>query len=137
MEGNIMLMLANKSNYQNKCAPSLQNTLVYAKGLKMNEGMKSSSTVPQFGILTCVFSGLEQGSWLKLAQLQKLVEDNTDMQDLSKARWQEFIDDLQIYCDTKQTGSRASNTAAMIDCRGTVDRISNEVCIPYPSFRLN
>ena len=67
MEGNIKLMLANESNYQNKCAPSLQNTLVYAKGLKMNEGMKSSSTVPQFGILTCVFLGLEQGSWLKLA----------------------------------------------------------------------
>jgi len=111
--------------------------LVYAKGLEINEDMKSSSTVPQFGILTCVFSGLEQGSRLKLAQLQKLVEDNADMQDLLKAQQQEFINNLQIYHDTKQTGSHASNTAAAIDCWGTVNRISNKVCIPYPSFRLN
>jgi hypothetical protein len=136
-EGNIKLMLANESNYQNKCAPSLQNALVHAKGLEMNKGMKSSSTVPQFGILTHVFSGLEQESQLKLAQLQKLVEDNTNMQDLLKAQRQEFIDDLQIYYDTKQIGSCTFNTVAAIDCQRTVDRISNEVCISYPSFRLN
>ena len=38
-EANIKLMLANESTYQKMCAMSLRNTLVYAKGLEMNEGM--------------------------------------------------------------------------------------------------
>jgi hypothetical protein len=37
-EVNIKLLLANKSNYQKMRAPSLRNTLVYAKGIKMNDG---------------------------------------------------------------------------------------------------
>ena len=38
-EVNIKLLLANESNYQKMCAPSLWNTLVYAKGIEMNNGM--------------------------------------------------------------------------------------------------
>jgi hypothetical protein len=57
------------------------------------------------------------------------VDDNKDMQDLSKAQQQEFIDNLEIHRDTRQMGSCASNTMAAIDCQGTIDRISKEVCI--------
>jgi hypothetical protein len=54
-EGNIKLMLANESNYQKTRAPSLQNALVYAKGLEMNKGMQNFAIVAELGILTCVF----------------------------------------------------------------------------------
>lgn len=66
---------------------------------------------------------------MKLADIQKLVEDDSSMQNLSKAQQQEYIEDLQIYRDSKRTGVRASNVAAALDCRGVVDNVSAEVCM--------
>jgi hypothetical protein len=51
------------------------------------------------------------------------------MQNLSEAQHQEFINNLQIHRNTMRTGARASNTAAAVDCRGAVAKISNEACI--------
>ena len=79
------------------------------------------------------FEGREHGDCLTLAEIQKLVDDDTDMQDLSKSSQQEYIDALQIHRDTKKTGSRASNVAAAVDCQGVIARVSTEVCIvPEP-----
>ena len=76
------------------------------------------------------FSGRDHGNHLNLAQIQKLVEDDTEMQDLSEAQQQVFINKLQTYHNIKHTGIHASNTAATVDSWGAVARISNEVSIP-------
>jgi hypothetical protein len=76
------------------------------------------------------FSDREHGDRLNLAEIQKLVKDDADMQDLSKAWQQEFIDNLQLYRDINHMGARASNNAAAVNCRGAVARVSNEVHIP-------
>lgn len=75
------------------------------------------------------FSGCDHGDRLKLAQIQKLVEDDMDMQSLSKAQQQKFINDLQVHRNTIHVGACKSNNAAAVDCRGAVARISTKVCI--------
>jgi hypothetical protein len=70
------------------------------------------------------------GDHLNLAKIQKLVEDNSDMQDLSKAQQQEFINKLQLYHNINHTGAGASNTAAALNCQRAIARISNKVHIP-------
>ena len=72
-------------------------------------------------------------NWLTLKEIQKLVDDDTSMQNLSKIQKQEYLDNLQTYRDTKKTGVRASNQAAALDCWGTVNRMLNKVCTYAPS----
>jgi hypothetical protein len=75
----------------------------------------------------------DHGDRLNLAQIQKLVDEDTDMQQLPKARQKEYIDDLQAHRDSKTMGARASNVAAAVDCRTSIGRVSSEVCIfPKP-----
>jgi hypothetical protein len=68
-----------------------------------------------------------------LKELQRRVNDDTSMQNLSENQKQEYLTNLQTYRDTKKTGVRASNQAAALDCRGTIDKISGEVCAHKPS----
>jgi HPt (histidine-containing phosphotransfer) domain-containing protein len=82
-------------------------------------------------LLRCLhrYSDREKGDRLHLAEIQKLVEDDASMKDLSQPQHQEFIDNLKKYRETNKTGVRASNKLAALDCRGVVDRVSTEVCI--------
>ena len=52
---NIKLLLSNESKYQNMCAPSLQNALVHAKVLEVNDGMYIFSIITLVRILTHAF----------------------------------------------------------------------------------
>ena len=69
---------------------------------------------------------------LTLKEIKKLVVDDASMQNLSKLQKQEYLNNLQIYWDTKKTGVHTSSQAAALDCQGTVNRISNEVCTYLP-----
>jgi len=81
------------------------------------------------------FEGHEHSDCLTLTEIQKLMDDDTDMQDLSKLSQQEYINALQIHHDMKKTGSHTSNVAAAVDCWGVIVRVSTEVCIvPEPSL---
>jgi hypothetical protein len=76
----------------------------------------------------------EQGDRLKLADIQKLVDEDTEMQNLSKSEEKVFIDGLKLHRETMKTGVRASNIAATVDARAVVDRISTEVSFSFSSF---
>jgi hypothetical protein len=59
---------------------------------------------------------------LKLADIQKLVDEDTEMQNLSKSEKNDFIDTLKLHRETKKMGVCASNIAAAADGRAVVDR---------------
>ncbi|KAF8229076.1 hypothetical protein L208DRAFT_1288432 [Tricholoma matsutake] len=109
-EVKIKQLLSNKTNYQKTCALSLQNVLVHAKDsdrLSLQDH--------------------DHGDRLNLAQIQKLMDDDTNMQHLSKTQQKEYINDLQAHCDSKTTGARASNVAAAVDCHTSIARVSLEI----------
>lgn len=117
-------ILNNESNLHGTCAPSLRNTLVHAKGVEMNEGKSIDGSIqPDFNICP----DCEKGDCLTLKEIQKLVDDDTSLQNLSDIQMQEFIAKLQAHQDTKKTGVCASNQASALDCRGTIDRISCKI----------
>jgi hypothetical protein len=70
----------------------------------------------------------EQGDRLKLADIQKLVDDDPSMHNLSDAKQKEYIDIHQDHRDVKTTGARSSNNAAAADCRECITKVSTEVC---------
>jgi hypothetical protein len=72
----------------------------------------------------------EQGDRLKLSDIQKLVDDDPNMQNLSKTKRKEYLDDLQFHRDEKKMGARSSNNAAAVDCRASITKVSTEVCTP-------
>lgn len=76
-------------------------------------------------------SDRDKGDRLKLADIQKLVDEDTEMQNLSKSEIKVFIDELKEHRETMKSGVRASNFAAAADCRGVVDRISTEVSFSF------
>jgi len=78
----------------------------------------------------------EQGDRLKLSEIQKLVDDDTSLQNLSEAKRDQFIEDLQLHRDTKKMGARSSNNAAAADCRTCITNITAEVCTPWMIFRV-
>ena len=69
----------------------------------------------------------DHGDRLKLIDIQKLVDNNPNMQNLSKAKQKEYIDDLQVHHDTKIVGARSSNNAAVVDCWACIIKVSTEV----------
>ena len=76
----------------------------------------------------------EQGDRLKLSEIQKLVDDDTAMQDLSEEKQKEYINDLQLHRTTKITGARSSNNAAAADCRTSITNVTTEVRTPWIIF---
>ena len=81
--------------------------------------------------LDMLTSDREKGDRLKLAEIQKLVDEDLAMQNLSKSEIKGFIEDLKEHRETMKLGVRASNIAASHDCRTVVDRISTEVSFPF------
>jgi hypothetical protein len=79
----------------------------------------------------------EQGDRLKLSEIQKLVDDDASLKNLSKAKQAEFIKDLQLHRDTNKTGARSSNNAAAADCRTCITNVTAEVRTPWMYFGLN
>ena len=73
----------------------------------------------------------DKGDHLKLADIQKLVEEDAEMQNLSKSQKKVFIDGLKELRETMKSGVCASNLAAVADCRAIVDRISTEVSFSF------
>ena len=57
------------------------------------------------------------------------MEDDASMQNLSKQKKQEFVNNLKKHWELKRIGVCASNKAAAIDCQGAVGRVSTEVSI--------
>ena len=78
-----------------------------------------------------------QGDRLKLSDIQKLVDEDPSMQNLSDTRKNEYLEDLQIYRETKKSGARTSNLAAAVDCRSCIVKVTEEVCTFEPYFELN
>ncbi|KAF8221173.1 hypothetical protein L208DRAFT_1329741 [Tricholoma matsutake] len=109
-EVKIKQLLSNETNYQKTCAPSLWNVLVHAK---------------DSDILS--LQDHDHGDRLNLAQIQKLVDDDADMQHLSKTRQKEYINDLQAHRDSKTMGACTSNVAAAVDCCTSIARVSLEI----------
>jgi hypothetical protein len=73
------------------------------------------------------FQDREHGDRLKLADIQKLVDNDPMMQNLSNAKQKEYIDILQLHRDMKTMGARSSNNAAAADCRECITNVSSEV----------
>ena len=78
----------------------------------------------------------EQGDRLKLSEIQKLMDDDPSLQNLSEAQQKDYIDKLQLHCDTKKAGVYSSNNAAAADCRRCITNVTAEVCIPWLIFGL-
>jgi len=57
-----------------------------------------------------------------------LVDDDASMQDLSKERENQFIENLQAHCNMKKSGAHSSNMAAAMDCQACITRVSTEIC---------
>jgi hypothetical protein len=72
-------------------------------------------------------SSLLDGGTYTLREIQELVAVDEALQNLSKERHDELIENLQLHRDLKKVGVRASNTAASTDCRATVAKINLEV----------
>lgn len=79
----------------------------------------------------------EQGDRLKLSEIQKLVDNDPSMQDLSEAKQKEYIDDLLLHRDTTRTGARSSNNAAAADCRTCITNVTTEVRAPGIFFGVD
>jgi hypothetical protein len=79
-------------------------------------------------------SDRDEGNRLKLADIQKLVDEDAELQNLSNAQKEIFIDGLKLHRETMKSGVRASNVAAAADCRAVVDKISNEVSFSFTVF---
>ena len=69
----------------------------------------------------------DKGDWLTLKDIQKLVDEDTSMKNLSKIQEKEYINVLEAHWETMKTGVRALNKAAAFDCCGAVGRVSVEV----------
>ena len=78
----------------------------------------------------------EQGDRLKLSEIQKLVDDDPSLQNLSEAQQKDFIDELQLHHDTKKAGACSSNNAAVADCRRCIMNVTAEVRTPWLIFGL-
>ena len=70
----------------------------------------------------------DHGDHLKLIDIQKLVDNDPNMQNLSKAKQKEYIDDLQVHHDMKIVGACSSNNATVVDCQACIMKVSTEVC---------
>jgi len=75
---------------------------------------ESCSSTLNMAIYTCYIPDCEQGNCLNLAQIQTLVDEDMFMQDLSKAKKVELIEDLKAYCDLKRTRVHVSNAATVL-----------------------
>ncbi|KAF8219706.1 hypothetical protein L208DRAFT_1210884, partial [Tricholoma matsutake] len=68
-----------------------------------------------------------KGGHLKLADLQKLVDDDPSMQRLSKYQQRQYIANLKLHRETTRTGICASNAAAATDFQASVGGVSTEI----------
>ncbi|KAF8346292.1 hypothetical protein F5887DRAFT_1182188, partial [Amanita rubescens] len=67
------------------------------------------------------------GERLSLLEIQKLVDDDKDIENISEEQKNELIEDLKAYRELKQMGSRASSLSVAQDVRQTMQRITIEV----------
>lgn len=74
-----------------------------------------------------LMSSFLDGGTHTLREIQELVAEDETLQNLSKERHEELLEELRLHRDLKKTGIRASNTAASTDCRATVAKINTEV----------
>jgi hypothetical protein len=69
-----------------------------------------------------------------LKDIQKLVNEDNSMQNLTKLQEQEYINNLQVHWDATKMGVWTLNKAAALDCQGLVDKMLNEVCTVMSSW---
>jgi hypothetical protein len=62
-----------------------------------------------------------------MREIQKLVDDDLELQDLSKEQEQELKEKLIEHRALKETGARVSNSSAAADTRATMSHINIEV----------
>ena len=67
------------------------------------------------------------GERKSLAELKKMAQDDPELQNLSKERKQELINDLMEARADKKKNARGSNKAAARDVQFTIDRVTDEV----------
>jgi hypothetical protein len=67
------------------------------------------------------------GERKSLAELKQLAQVDPELQNLSKKRKQELINDLIEARANKKTNARGSNKAAARDVQSTIDRVTDEV----------
>jgi hypothetical protein len=67
------------------------------------------------------------GERKSLAELKQLAQVDPELQNLSKERKQELINDLIEARANKKTNTWGSNKAAARDVQSTIDRVTDEV----------
>lgn len=71
--------------------------------------------------------GRGHGDRYSLADIQKHIDENQSLQELSKEDQAQLIKELQEHRDVKKKGAWVSNAAAAQDMKYTMQRISIEV----------
>ncbi|KAF8331782.1 hypothetical protein F5887DRAFT_894829 [Amanita rubescens] len=104
----ISTLVHAKSTLKAKRAPNLKNALLHRKAREVNQDRPN-------------------GERLSLLEIQKMVDDDKDIENISEEQKNELIKDLKAYRELKQTGSRASSLSVAQDVRQTMQRITIEV----------
>ena len=97
------------------------------------------STCYLLSILLTSFIGRESGERHSLAEIQKMVAGDPEMQSLTEEKKQAYLAELANSRYTQQHGVRANNAAAARDVFKTIERVQNEVCslLIFTNFSLN
>ncbi|KAM6488896.1 hypothetical protein JOM56_001311 [Amanita muscaria] len=104
----ILTLVHAKSTLKAKRKPNLKNALLHRKAKEVNQGRLD-------------------GERLSLVQIQKLIDKEHCLDDISEEQKHELINELQVYRELKQTGSRATSLSAAQDVRQTMQRLSVEL----------
>ncbi|KAF8344691.1 hypothetical protein F5887DRAFT_850888, partial [Amanita rubescens] len=104
----IRALLNTRSIFKPTRAPNVRNAIVHHVAKEMNEGR-----------------GL--GDRYSLADIQKRVDEDEGLKELSKDDKAELIKELQEYRDLKKKGARISNNAAAQDMKHMMQKISIEL----------
>ena len=70
---------------------------------------------------------LPMGERKSLTELKQMAQDDPELQNLSRERKKELINDLIEARADKKNNARGSNRAAAQDVQSTIDRVTDEV----------
>ena len=92
-----------------------------------------------FSILLTSFIGCESGEHHSLAEIQKMVAEDLEMQSLTEEKKQVYLAELANSRYTQKHDVRANNAAAARDVFKTIEKVQNEVCslLISTKFSLN
>jgi hypothetical protein len=120
-------MVNAATHYKKTRTPTLANAIVHYLAKTINEG-RSPMLWPVLSRLTIQHPlDLPLGERKSLAELKQMAQDDPELQNLSKERKQQLIDDLVEARADKKSNARGSNKSAARDVQSTIDRVTDEV----------